>query len=108
MTQPERIVEEQLRRKLVEAFAPVHLELENESDMHNVPEGAESHFRMVLVSAAFRDLSLLDRQRKVQEVLAEEIAGPVHAFTQRTYTPEEWEKAKNEEPPKSPECLGGS
>ena len=103
-----KIIEEQLRRKLTEAFSPDYLELENESYMHSVPAGSESHFRLILVSSAFKELGLVARQQKIYAVIADEMAGPVHAFSQRAYTPEEWEKVKDNHGMKSPDCEGGS
>ena len=50
----------------------------------------------------------LNRQRNVYAVVAQEMAGPVHAFSVRTYTPEEWAKIKDDHTMKSPDCKGGS
>ena len=52
-------IQQQIEQKLREQFAPLHLEVSNESHMHNVPEGSESHFRVVLVSAQFEDQTLI-------------------------------------------------
>lgn len=38
---------------------PIHLEVINESYMHNVPKGSESHFKVLVVSDKFQDLALL-------------------------------------------------
>ena len=54
-------IQQQIEQKLREQFAPLHLEVSNESHMHNVPEGSESHFRVVLVSAQFEDQTLIRR-----------------------------------------------
>ncbi|MCU7948134.1 MAG: BolA/IbaG family iron-sulfur metabolism protein [Candidatus Thiodiazotropha sp. (ex Cardiolucina cf. quadrata)] len=43
-----------IQQKLQSAFSPLHLEVINESHMHSVPEGAESHFKVVVVSEAFQ------------------------------------------------------
>ena len=101
-------IEQRLRQKLEAAFSPTHLELENESHTHSVPKNSETHFKLVLVSAAFEGLSRVARQRKVYDVLKEELApGGVHALTQRVLTPAEWspEAVAGFE---SPECRGGS
>ena len=45
-------MQERIDQKLREGFAPVLLEVENESHGHNVPRGSETHFRVLLVSAA--------------------------------------------------------
>ncbi|GIX30272.1 MAG: transcriptional regulator BolA [Porticoccaceae bacterium] len=92
-----------IEAKLRAAFAPRHLEIVDESHRHAVPPGAESHFRVVLVSAAFAGLSRIARHRAVYRCLAEELAGPVHALALHTFAPEEW---AGEAPP-SPPCLGG-
>jgi BolA protein len=99
-------MQQQIERKLSEQFAPLHLEVENESHMHNVPEGSESHFRVVLVSEQFEGRPLVQRHRAVNSVLAGELKGPVHALALHTMTPEEW-FAKGGSAPESPPCLGG-
>jgi BolA protein len=99
-------IQQQIERKLRERFAPLHLEGDNESHMHNVPEGSESHFRVVLVSEQFADRSLVQRHRAVNAALAEELGGQIHALALHTMTPEEW-FAKGGSAPDSPPCLGG-
>ncbi len=99
-------IQQQLERKLREQFSPLHLAVENESHMHNVPEGSESHFRVVIVSDGFEGLSLLQRHRAVNRALEQELKGGVHALALHTMTPEEW-FAKGGIAPESPPCLGG-
>ena len=80
-------------RKLTEALTPVRLDVEDESHRHAGHAGArpegESHFRVEVVSAVFEGMSRIDRQRKVYEILSDEIAGGVHALALRTLTPAE-------------------
>ena len=52
------------------------------------PEG-ETHFRVIVVTAAFAGLSRLERQRRVMDVLSDELSGPVHALAIRARTPDE-------------------
>ena len=89
------------------SFAPVHLEVINESYMHSVPEGSESHFKVTVVTDQFEGKMLVARHRMVNELLAEEIAGPIHALSLHTMTPDEWIE-KGGQVPDSPDCLGGS
>lgn len=101
-------LETRLREKLTAAFQPAHLELENESHSHSVPRNSETHFKLVLVSSAFEGLSRVARQRKVYDVLKDELApGGVHALAQRVLTPAEW-AADGASGFESPACLGGS
>jgi BolA protein len=100
------MVQQQIEQKLRERFAPLHLEVANESHMHDVPEGSESHFRVVLVSEAFDGRPLIQRHREVNAALAEELRGQVHALALHTMTPEEW-FARGGAAPESPPCLGG-
>lgn len=104
---PKLSFESQIRNKLTAAFQPTHLEVVNESHMHNVPKGSETHFRVIIVSNAFAGVSRVERSRKVHDVLKEELAGGVHALSHRTYTPEEWRKTEGKVA-ESPECLGGN
>ncbi len=92
--------------KLMEAFSPMHLEVLNESHMHNVPEGSESHFKVTVVSEQFADLPLIKRHRVVNQVLSGEIRQAIHALALHTMTPEEW-FSKGGRSPDSPPCLGG-
>ncbi|MDE0518100.1 MAG: BolA family transcriptional regulator [Oligoflexia bacterium] len=96
-------VEQQIRDKLTSRLQIELLEIVNESPYHQVPEGAETHFRVLIVSNDFKDLSTVKRHQKVYQILKEELQGPVHAFSQRTFTPEEW-KDTNSPISSSPPC----
>jgi BolA family transcriptional regulator, general stress-responsive regulator len=78
----------------------------NESSMHNVPPGSETHFKVVLVSEAFQGKPLLQRHRLVNGLLSKELAGPVHALSLHLKTPDEWAKTEGAVAP-SPPCRGG-
>ncbi len=99
-------MQQQLQAKLQTAFQPSHLEIINESHRH-AKRAANSHFHITLVSHAFEGQSLLARHRAVNKVLAEELAGEIHAITLNTLTPEEW-LAREGQVTASPKCHGGS
>jgi len=96
-----------LEGRLREALSPMHLEVINESYMHNVPEGSESHFKVVVVAEAFQERPRLARHRLVNEAVAAELGAGIHAFSVNAMTPEEW-FARGGEAIDSPPCLGGS
>ena len=100
-------IEQQINSKLSAEFGPDFLQLTNESFMHSVPPGSESHFKVVLVTDQFAGKRLVQRHQAVYAVLSEELAGPVHALALHTYTPLEWAESKKAAPD-SPNCLGGS
>ncbi|XP_075049414.1 bolA-like protein 1 [Mixophyes fleayi] len=102
----EKPVETSIRSKLSENLEPRHLEVRNESYMHSVPAGSETHFKVVVVSEIFSGKSLIQRHRLVNDVLKEELAGPVHALSIQAKTPQQWEEDPTVE--KSPGCMGGS
>lgn len=95
-----------IEQKISQAFAPVHMEVINESHMHSVAPGSETHFKLLVVSEQFAGLRLLARHRAVNQVLADELAGGVHALAMHTLTPEEWQARGAV--PQSPACRGGS
>ncbi|BBF80339.1 MULTISPECIES: BolA family protein [Asticcacaulis] len=84
---------ETIETKLTAAFAPLRLEVTDDSDKHKghsgAREGGESHFSVLIVSEAFRGQSRVARQRAVNAALREELSGPVHALSMQTLTPEE-------------------
>lgn len=100
-------VQAAIERKLADGLPVAHLEVVNESHMHSVPPGSESHFKVTLVSAAFDGKRQVGRHQLIYRLLADELAGPVHALALHTYTPAEWE-ARGAPAPASPGCLGGS
>ncbi|MDW6001661.1 BolA family protein [Vibrio mangrovi] len=100
------MIQETIEAKLHQAFQPEHLQVLNESYMHNVPAGSESHFKVVIVSPSFDGRRLIERHRAVNQVLADELAGQVHALSIHTYTPEQWQQ--DFQAPESPMCHGGS
>jgi BolA family transcriptional regulator, general stress-responsive regulator len=103
MTTTQQIIEQ----KLKSSFSPLHLEVIDESHNHSVPKGAESHFKVVLVSEEFKGKKLIERHRQVNKVLAEELREGVHALALHTMSPEDWFNHGGTVPD-SPECLGGS
>ena len=97
--------QESIYSKLQQALEPLHLEVIDESHMHNVPAGSESHFKVTLVSDRFDGQMLIKRHRAVNQALVD-VMSDIHALALHTMTPDEWfEKGKAAE---SPPCEGGS
>lgn len=86
-------VTQALRAKLEDAFRPERLEIVDDSARHaghaGARAGGESHFNVVIVSTAFEGLTRVERQRRVNAALREELAGPVHALSIKALTPSE-------------------
>lgn len=87
------IIADRLKAKLNQALAPQQLEIHDDSAKHSghagAREGGESHFSVLVVSAHFEGLNRVARQRLINTTLAEELAGPVHALSLQTLTPDE-------------------
>jgi len=88
----------------LQSLAPVHLELVNESYMHAVPPGSESHFKLVIVSDEFEGLNAVKRHQAVYRAVGN-LMQQIHALALHTYTPAEWQASGLA--PTSPDCLGG-
>ncbi len=101
------MMKQQLSQLITEALQPQHLEVADESHRHNVPEGAQSHFKVVVVSDRFEGLSLVARHREINRLAKPLFEGSLHALALHTLTPEEWQ-AKQGIAPQSPPCMGGS
>lgn len=82
-----------IHNKLTSAFAPSRLEIEDDSARHHghagAPAGGESHFNVLIESAAFAGAAKVARQRMVYRALAEELAGPLHALSVKALAPGE-------------------
>jgi BolA protein len=80
--------------KLREALQPLHLEIRDDSAKHAGHAGAASgggHFDVLIVAAAFRERSRLQRQRAVYAALGGTVGREIHALVMTTLTPEEWQ-----------------
>ena len=70
--------------KLARAFAPESLRVEDESHQHaghaGHRPGGETHFRIHIVSEAFKGKTRIERHRMINATLAAELQGGVHAL----------------------------
>lgn len=84
---------EAIQQKLTAAFQPLRLEIEDDSSRHEGHAGArpggESHFNVLIESAAFEGAAKVARQRMVYRALAEELAGQLHALSVKALAPGE-------------------
>jgi len=82
-----------ITQKLTEAFAPESVRVIDESHEHaghaGHRPGGESHFRLYIVSEAFRGKGRLERHRMINAVLAAELGGGVHALAIHATAPGE-------------------
>lgn len=93
----------QLESLLQAAFAPLFLKVENESHMHNVPPGSESHFKVQLVASAFSGLRPVAQHQAVYRALGDQMQA-IHALALHTWAPEQWQGQPAQA---SPQCMGG-
>lgn len=101
-------VQQLLETKIMQALQPEFLRVVNESSGHNVPRGSETHFRVLVVSAAFEGVPLVGRHRLVNAALAQELQGGVHALAIDALTPEQWRARGEASLSASPACQGGN
>ena len=85
-------MEDRIRSRLAEAFAPIELAVLNESHLHaghhGSPGTGSSHFRVHIVSARFAGKSRLERHRLVNEALAAELKDGIHALAIKAEAPQ--------------------
>ncbi len=84
---------DRLTNKLTEAFTPESLNVADESHQHEGHAGArpggQTHFRVYIVSAAFKGKTRIERHRMINAALAEDLAGGVHALAIHATAPGE-------------------
>ncbi|CAF0751797.1 unnamed protein product [Didymodactylos carnosus] len=86
------ITKDNIEKKLRDEFEPTYLEIED------ISGGCGLKFDATIVSYKFQKVTLLNRQRMVNDVLKADMP-KIHAFSQHTYTPEEWEKKQSTSTP---------
>ena len=86
----ERLIEKKIINSLNENFKLTSLKIVNESFMHNVPEGSESHFKIVIVSDNFIKKSLIQRHKEIYKALGE-IMNDIHALSIHAFDNMEFE-----------------
>jgi BolA protein len=95
-----------IESRLNDTFGTEFLEVQNESHMHNVAPGSESHFKVTIVSQQFEGLMLIKRHRLVNKALEQELQ-QIHALALHTMTASEWAE-RGGKVAASPLCKGGS
>ncbi len=98
-------IESRIHEKLRASLSPIQLQVQNESYMHSVPPGSESHFRVVIVSPAFESKTMVQRHRMVFTAIGD-IRDTIHALSIIAKTPNEWESQRDSLA--SPPCRGRS
>ena len=82
-----------ITQKLTEAFTPQSLEVVDESHQHaghaGHRPGGETHYRVYIVSDAFKGKTRLERHRMINTALSDELAGGVHALAIHAAAPGE-------------------
>lgn len=90
--------EQQIRRRLDEAFQPTELFLKDQSQLHAGHEGAKDgkgHFDVTIVSNSFDGKSRLERHRMVYDALGALLESDIHAVRIKAFTPSERQSNPN-------------
>jgi len=94
-------VESQITFILNEHLNIKNLEVINESYIHNVPNNSDTHFKLILVSDDFFDMSLINRHKKIYSILGG-LMNKIHALSIHAFTCNEYQK--NNRSLESPNC----
>ncbi len=78
-----------IKKLLISEFNPSVLNIVNESYMHNVPEGSESHFKLVIVSDEFKNLSNVKRHKQIYKAL-NKVMESIHALSIYSFSQDEY------------------
>ena len=100
------MIKDKIEEKLKTQISSLYVEVINESPNHNVPDGAESHFKVIVVPNDFENMRPVQRHQLIYKALNEEMK-LIHAIAIHPFTKIEWDK-NNQSSSDSPDCLGGS
>lgn len=83
----------QIRDKIMQALRPRLCLMENESALHQghgeSPNTETSHLSFLIVDDSFEGVSLVERHRKIYNLLKEELKSEIHALKLNLYTLDE-------------------
>ncbi|KAI9439465.1 bola protein [Russula earlei] len=77
----------EIEQAIREAIPITHVEVEDNSS------GCGEKYAVLIVSKEFEGKTTLARHRMVNQLLKSQIA-QIHAFTQKTLTPQQWEESQ--------------
>ena len=83
--------QQELLERIQAEFQPHFATVENESHMHSSGRGADSHFKLVIVSDAFEGMRKVQRHQKLYQLFADDLKNGIHALALHLYTKSEWE-----------------
>jgi BolA protein len=95
-------IESQIVNTLSSFMNLVSLKIVNESFMHDVPKGSESHFKIVVVTNDFNNLSIIQRHKLIYKIL-DNLMNKIHALSIHAFNEEEFKL--NPVILDSPECV---
>jgi BolA protein len=95
-------IESQIVNTLLGSMNLLSLKIINESFMHNVPDGSESHFKIVVVTNDFNNLSIIQRHKLIYKSL-DRLMNKIHALSIHAFNEEEF--ISNPVILDSPECA---
>lgn len=82
-----------IAQKLTEAFVPQSLKVVDESHQHEGHgghrPGGQTHFRVYIVSQAFKGKTRIERHRMINQILSDDLAAGVHALAIHAQAPGE-------------------
>lgn len=84
-------IEEKIINLLNSKLNPSILKVVNESHMHNVPEGSESHFKLIIVSESFKNIPTLKRHKIIYKEL-DNLMDLIHAVSIHPFDEDEYKK----------------
>ena len=84
-------IESKIINQLNSSFKLSSLKIVNESFMHNVPEGAESHFKIFIVSNQFKEQKMMQRHKAIYKALSE-IMSSIHALSIHAFDEKEFDE----------------
>lgn len=96
--------QQQITALLQQVLQPEYIEVLNESHMHSSGKGANSHFKVIIVTTAFDGLRAVARHQKIYQIVNPQ-QNAIHALAIHAYTPDEWAK-KQQTVISSPNCMG--
>ena len=89
-----------IKNRIASNIRNCKIKIIDESHMHaghkNNRQGS-AHFKAVIISEHFENLSLIERHKKIYAILGSDMGTTIHAFSMKTFTPDEYKSIINKQ-----------
>tara|TARA_B100001029_G_C15054331_1_gene453164 strand:- start:760 stop:1032 length:273 start_codon:yes stop_codon:yes gene_type:complete len=86
---------DKIKNRIIDHLSGAKVEIIDQSHQHSGHGDSDkgSHFNAIIISKDFSGLNLVQRHQKIYKILGQDMGSSIHAFSMKTFTPEEFDQS---------------